>query len=224
MVFQFHPPKKSQDDFEAFQSFARTIKNTVYSGSARTALSDNNTDLYPIPLQRVHLRPGVIFADPYGHTLMIVRWVPQTDEKSGQLLAVDAQPDGTIGIRRFWQGQFLFAINRMSGEPGFKAFRPIVQENGKLRILTNQEISNSQDYGNYSLQQQNMNPQEFYDMMDRLINPQPLDPVRAFQDLHEAIHERLQARVKAVANGEKRSPLRTHAAMVSLIRYPSLTS
>ena len=199
----FTSRKKGQDDLQAFQSFARIIKNTVHSASARTALSDNQTDFYSIPLLRVHLRPGVIFADPYGHTLMIVRWVPQTEENPGQLLAVDAQPDGTIGIRRFWQGQFLFSTEQLNGEPGFKAFRPIVQEKAQLRILTNQEISDSQDYANYSLQQQNMSPQIFYDMMDRLINPQPLDPVRAFEDLHEAIHERLRARVKAVANGEK---------------------
>jgi len=199
----FTSRKKGQDDLQAFQNFARTIKNTVHSASARTALSDNQTDFYSIPLLRVHLRPGVIFADPYGHTLMIVRWVPQTEENPGQLLAVDAQPDGTIGIRRFWQGQFLFSTEQLNGEPGFKAFRPIVQEKAQLRILTNQEISDSQDYANYSLQQQNMSPQIFYDTMDRLINPQPLDPVRAFEDLHDAIHERLQARVKAVANGEK---------------------
>jgi hypothetical protein len=199
----FTSRKKGQDDLQAFQSFARTIKNTVHSACALTALSDNQTDFYSIPLLRVHLCPGVIFADPYGHTLMIVRWVPQTEENPGQLLAVDAQPDGTIGIRRFWQGQFLFSTDQLSGEPGFKAFRPIVQEKRQLRILSNQEISDSQDYANYSLQQQNMSPQEFYDTMNRLINPHPLDPLRAFEDLHDAIHERLRARVKAVANGEK---------------------
>lgn len=197
------PRKKGREDLKAFQSFARTIKNIIHSGSARTGFSDNNTDLYPLPLQRKHLRPGVVFADPYGHTLMIMRWIPQTEEESGQLLAVDAQPDGTIGIRRFWQGQFLFATNRVIGEPGFKAFRPIVQENGLLRVLSNQKIAASQDYGNFSLQQQNMSPRVFYDTIDRLINPWPLDPVSAFQELHKAVHERLQARAKAVANGEK---------------------
>jgi len=197
------PRKQGWDDLKAFQNFARIIKNTIHSGSARTAFSDNDTDLYPIPLQRRYLRPGVIFADPYGHTLMLVRWIPQTQIKSGQLFAVDAQPDGTIGIRRFWQGQFLFSTNQVIGEPGFKAFRPIVQERGKLRILTNDEISNSADYRNFALQQQNMSPQEFYATMDRIINPQPLDPVRAFEELHQAIHERLQARAQAIANGEK---------------------
>jgi len=197
------PRKRGQEDLKAFQSFARSIKNIVHSGSARTGFSDNNTDLYPLLLQREHLRPGVVFADPYGHTLMIVRWVSQKEEESGQMLAVDAQPDGTIGIRRFWQGQFLFATNRVIGEPGFKAFRPILQENGRLRVLSNQEIADSKEYGNFSLQQQNMSPQVFYDSMDRLINPRPLDPVNAYRELHDAIHERLQARVKAVDNGEK---------------------
>jgi hypothetical protein len=134
---------------------------------------------------------------------MIVRWIPQAEKKSGQLLAVDAQPDGTIGIRRFWRGQFLFETKGVIGEPGFKAFRPIMQENGQLRTLANQEISDSQEYGNYSLQQLNMNPQEFYDAIDRLINPQPLDPIRAFQEIHDAVKERLDARARAVANGEK---------------------
>jgi hypothetical protein len=195
--------KKGRNDLEAFQSFVRNIKDIIHSGSARTGLSDNNSDLYPLPLHREDLRPGTVFADPYGHTLMIVRWIPQKGDKSGQLLAVDAQPDGTIGVRRFWQGQFLFATDRVIGEPGFKAFRPIVQENGKLRVLTNREISDSQDYGNYSDQQRGMGPQVFYDAMDRLINPRPLDPVRAFRELHDAVQERLQSRVRAVANGEK---------------------
>jgi hypothetical protein len=179
------------------------IKNTVHSGSARTALADNTTDFYPLPLERKNLRPGVLFADPHGHTLMIVRWIPQAGEESGQILAVDAQPDGTIGLRRFWKGQFLFSTNGVIGEPGFKAIRPIILENDGLRILTNEEISDSQDYGNYSLQQKNMNSQAFYDTMDRLINPKPLDPISAYKELHEAIHERIIARAKAVANGEK---------------------
>jgi hypothetical protein len=199
-----HSPRKmGQGDLQAFQSFTRTIKNIIHSGSARTRFSDSNTDLYPVPLQRKHLRPGVMFADPYGHTLMIVRWIPQSEDNSGQLLAVDAQPDGTIGIRRFWKGQFFFATDRVIGEPGFKAFRPILEENGRVRALSNQEIADSQDYGNYSLQQQNMTPQVFYDRMDRLINPEPLDPVRAYKELHDAVQERLQARARAVANGER---------------------
>jgi len=49
-----------------------------------------------------------------------------SDERSsGRLLAVDAQPDKTIAIKRFWKGNFLFNTNEVVGEPGFKVFRPI---------------------------------------------------------------------------------------------------
>lgn len=199
-----HVPRgKGKDDVASFQEFARNIKNIIHSGTARTGFADNDTDLYPLPLRRDKLRPGTVFADPYGHTLMIVHWIPQTEDRSGRLLAVDAQPDGTIGIRRFWQGQFLFETKRGTGEPGFKAFRPVIQENEELRTLTNNEISDSPDYGDFSLQQQKMDAQDFYDLMDRLINPRPLDPVRAYRELHDAVHERLLARKRAVENGEK---------------------
>ena len=38
---------------------------------ARTPLSDDNTDYYPVPLTQETLRPGTVYADPYGHVLMI---------------------------------------------------------------------------------------------------------------------------------------------------------
>jgi hypothetical protein len=57
------------------------------------------------------------------------------------LLAVDAQPDGTVARKRFWRGNFLFAQDPTLGSPGFKRFRPIIREkNGVLRRLTNDEI------------------------------------------------------------------------------------
>ena len=188
---------------QAFQHYLLSIKNSVHSGSARTSFTSETTDLYPIPLERMHLRPGVIFADPYGHTLTVIRWVPQTEKNPGLLLAADAQPDGTIGIRRFWRGSFFFAATSGTGGPGFKAFRPIILENGENRLLGNSEIVSHRDYSNYSLQQKGMDPPSFYDTMERLINPAPLDPAVAFSELHKAVHERLLARVTAVANGEK---------------------
>ncbi|MDH4198104.1 MAG: hypothetical protein OEW05_11885, partial [Candidatus Aminicenantes bacterium] len=157
---------------------------------------------YPLPLSRRDLRPGAVFADPYGHTLVIVRWQPQTSQATGLLLAVDAQPDGTIGLKRFWRGNFLFATGEVIGEPGFKAFRPIVREEGRARALTNEEIAKHPDYGNFSLRQKGLAADEFYDAMERLINPEPLDAVSTFRDLFAACHEQLVVRVESVANGE----------------------
>jgi hypothetical protein len=186
----------------AFNGFLRNVMNTIHSGSARTRLEDDTSDYYPVGLTRKDLRPGVVFADPYGHTLILVRWVPQEGNGPGALLAVDAQPDGTVGIKRFWRGNFLFTASGIIGEPGFKAFRPIVRDRGRLRLLGNAEIAASPDYGNPSLVQKGMASAVFYDTMERLINPKPLDPESALRDLFKALHEQLIVRVESVANGE----------------------
>ncbi len=47
-----------------------------------------------------------------------------------------------------------------------------------------------------------MDSEDFYLAMERLINPEPLDPEEALADLVQALHEQLLVRVKSVANGE----------------------
>jgi hypothetical protein len=188
------------------------IKNTVHAGNGRTALAADGTDYYPLPLTRTALKPGTVYADPYGHTLIIVRWVPQTRKTPGLLLAVDAQPDGTIGIKRFWKGNFLFTTAEVVGEPGFKAFRPLVVEAGRPRPLTNREIAASPDHGDFSLEQGGMPPEAFYGTMERLINPDPLDAAAALEDSIRALHEQLIVRVDSVANGE--AFMRSHPGTV----------
>ena len=81
-----------------------------------------------MPLSQETLRPGTVYADPYGHLLVLVRRVPQTDDAAGVILAVDAQPDGTVARKRFWRGNFLFAQDPALGGPGFKRFRPVVRD------------------------------------------------------------------------------------------------
>lgn len=192
-----------RDETQAFNYFLRVLLDAIHSGTARTLLESEKSDYYPVPLTREDLRPGIVFADPYGHTLVLVRWLSQTAGRPGQVYAIDAQPDGTIGLRRFWQGNFLFETAAVVGNPGFKAFRPIIQAAGKWRPMTNAEIQKSPDYGNFSLQQKNLGSSEFYDIMERLINPEPLDPETAFHDLFMAFHEQLVTRVLSVANGEQ---------------------
>ena len=110
-----------------FGYYLRTIvANGVHSGSGRTAADDDDTDYYPVPLKQETLRPGTIYADPYGHVLVISKRVAQTGDAAGVFLAVDGQPDGTVARKRFWRGNFLFAQDPALGGPGFKRFRPIV--------------------------------------------------------------------------------------------------
>src|SRR5262249_16005596 len=72
------------------------------------------------------LGPGTVHADPYGRRLVGARRLPQTASDGGLLLAVDAQPDGTVARKRYWRGNFLFVHDPTLGSPGFKHFRPVV--------------------------------------------------------------------------------------------------
>jgi hypothetical protein len=186
------------------QYVTRTVADAVHSGSGRTALGDENTDYYPVPLSSDTLRPGTIYADPYGHVLMLVRRVPQTADAAGVFLAVDGQPDGTVAEKRFWRGNFLFAQDRALGGPGFKRFRPIMSaKSGALRRLSNEEIAKDQDYGDFSLDQAKLSVEDFYDRMDDVMSPQPLDPVRAMKAVIDALEEQVKTRVTSVENGRK---------------------
>ena len=188
----------------SFGNYLRTVADGVHSGTARTPLNDNNTDLYPVPLAQETLRPGIVYADPYGHTLVLVRRVPQTGGEAGVFLAVDAQPDGTVARKRFWRGNFLFAQDPALGGPGFKRFRPIaLGKNGVLRRLNNEEIEKNPQYSDYSLDQSRLGIEDFYDRMDDVMSPEPLNPLRAMREAITSLEEQVKVRVTSVENGRK---------------------
>jgi hypothetical protein len=188
----------------SFGEYIQVVADGVHSGSARTPLADNNTDQYPVALTQETLRPGTIYADPYGHVLTIVRRVPQSAGAAGIILAVDGQPDGTIARKRYWRGNFLFAQDPALGGPGFKRFRPIVKgANGGLRRLTNEEIAKNPQYADFSLDQSKLGVEDFYDRMDDVMSPSPLDPLEAMKDAIVSLDEQVKVRVQSVENGRK---------------------
>jgi hypothetical protein len=199
------PPKRPPGLAASFGHYVgTTVADGVHSGSARTALSDENTDYYPVPLTQDTLRPGTIFADPYGHVLVIARRVAQSEGEAGVILAVDGQPDGTVARKRFWRGNFLFAQDHALGGPGFKRFRPIVRDkNGVLRRLSNAEIAKDPQYGDFSLDQAKLGIEDFYDRMDDVMSPSPLDPLRAMKEAITSLEEQVKTRVTSVENGRK---------------------
>lgn len=185
-----------------FRSVYGQLTNAVHSGSARTGLDDEATDLYPVPLNRESLWPGTVFADPYGHVLVLAQWVPQTAGRPGMLLAVDAQPDNSVTRKRFWEGTFLFA-NVNSAGPGFKVFRPLARSgSGALRTFSNGELVDNPSYAPFSMEQENLTPEDFYARMDKLINPKGLQPKQAFDTTLDALAEQVETRVTSVENGE----------------------
>jgi len=201
------PPKPKPKQFGVAGSFAeylRAVGDVVHSGSVRVAATDDNTDFYTVPLTQAALRPGVVYADPYGHVLMLVERVPETGGNAGVFLAVDAEPDGSVTRKRFWRGNFLFVHEPTLGSPGFKRFRPIVREaNGSLRRVTNAEIAKNPQYGDFSLEQSQLSAEDFYDRMDDVMSPQPLDPVRAMEGAITSLEEQVKTRVTSIENGRK---------------------
>jgi len=89
------------------------------------------------------------------------------------------------------------------GSPGFKRFRPVVRGKGGLRRLTNAEIAKSEHYGDFSLEQSDLGVEGFYDRMDDVMSPKPLDPERAMMEAVTALDEQVRARVTSVENGRK---------------------
>ncbi len=188
----------------SFGHYLQAVADGVHSGSARAPANDDNTDYYTVPLSQETLRPGTVYADPYGHVLMLVKRVSQTDGAAGVFLAVDGQPDGTVARKRFWRGNFLFAQDRALGSPGFKHFRPVVAEkNGTLRRLASAEIAKNPQYNDFSLDQSQLGVEDFYDRMDDVMSPEPLDPMRAMMEVITALEEQVKARVTSVENGRK---------------------
>ena len=198
------PPKMQPKHPTTFSEYLRDVGDVVHTGAVRAAVSDENTDFYTVSLTQEALRPGTVYADPYGHVLMLVHRVPEVNGKPGVFLAVDAEPDGSITRKRFWRGNFLFAQDPVLGSPGFKHFRPIVRDkNGSLRRLANAEITNNPQYADFSLDQSKMSAEDFYDHMDNVMSPEPLDPVKAMTDAIESLNEQVKARVTSVENGRK---------------------
>jgi hypothetical protein len=197
-------PAVGGDPLAAFTAFAGTLMAAVHSGSARTALDDDATDFYPVPVTRAAIRPGTTYADPYGHTLVAVGWLPQTPERPGLLFAVDAQPDHTVARKRFWEGTFLF-VHVPSAGPGFKAFRPLVHDRAgeRARPLTNAELEDDPRFTPWSDEQAELEPEAFYARMSALANPSGLEPERAYDAMLDALVEQLETRVRSVDNGER---------------------
>ncbi|MEA2910460.1 MAG: hypothetical protein QOJ15_2541 [Bradyrhizobium sp.] len=187
-----------------FGEYLRDVGDVVHTGAVRVAANDDNTDFYTVPLTQQALRPGAVYADPYGHVLMLVHRVPELNGMPGVFLAVDAEPDGSITRKRFWRGNFLFVHDSSLGSPGFKHFRPIVRDkNGPLRRLANAEIAKNPSYGDFSLEQSQMSAEDFYDRMDDVMSPEPLDPVKAMTDAIASLNEQVKTRVTSIENGRK---------------------
>jgi hypothetical protein len=231
-------PREGGGEVEAFSVFVnRRVRSGVHSATGRTHPEDDATDLYPVALERASLPPGTVYADPYGHVMMLTKWFAQGpgDDEYGILIAAEAQPDNTIGRRRFFAGSFLFDPSTRDVGAGWKQFRPLIAERGaapapegepaavassqsaagfQLVPLTNAELAKSSVFAPFSLQQYQGTKDDFYERMDALINPSPLDPHTRLRSLLDALEEAAKRRVLAVDTGE--AYMRDHRGVVPM--------
>ena len=201
-------PRKAPEEVAAFSEFVnRGVRWGVHSATGRTAPDDSESDLYPVALDRESLTPGTVYADPYGHVMLISKWFAQGSIKNspiGVMIAAEAQPDGTIGRRRFWQGSFLFDPNTKAYGAGFKRFRPFDfdRKAKTLTTLDNSALSKQRQLPRFSRAQYEITREDFYERMDALINPRPLAPSDHLKNLVDALDEAARRRVLSVNNGE----------------------
>ena len=189
--------------------FRRTLAWGVHTGNGRVALADERSDLYPVKLDRRSLRPGTVYADPYGHILVLVELFEGTGGRPGVLYAVDGQPDGSITRKRFWEGNFLWNPDPGLGGSGFKNFRPVVVRDGVAAQLTDAELGRDPSYGDLSQEQGALPATAFYDRMETIVTPGARDALLAQEEAIAALFEQARVRVTSVDNGEgffKQSP------------------
>ncbi|MBK6460381.1 MAG: hypothetical protein IPF92_05155 [Myxococcales bacterium] len=195
--------RKRSPPAEAFGTFVRvTLADRVHSGSARTPFADAESDYYPIALSWDALRPGAVFADPYGHVLVVAKRLRETQDRGGVLYAVDGQPDGTVGRKRFWRGNFLFAKDPALGGPGFKRFRPLSLRAGVVSRAADARLAVDPRW-HFSVEQASLDLEAFYDAMDDVLSPTPRDPSSALREIVVALDEQVRTRVISVENGRK---------------------
>ena len=194
----------------ALQYFMRrTLAWGVHTGNGRVALTDERSDLYPVRLDRRALRPGSVYADPYGHILVLVELFEGSGGRPGVLYAIDGQPDGSITRKRFWEGNFLWNPDPALGGSGFKNFRPVVVKNGVAAQLSDAEILADPAYADLSPAQGELAGPAFYDAMERIITPGIRDAALAQEEAVAALFEQARVRVTSVRNGDdffKKSP------------------
>jgi hypothetical protein len=202
-------PSKMPEEWTELTQVARFFSRSlveVHTGNGRVPFNDEENDFYGLQLTRKALRPGAVFADPYGHVLSIVEFVDPEGPLPGVLYAVDGQPDGSITRKRFWEGNFLWNPDPVLGGSGFKAFRPLVvkyEDGGQIiESLTDAQIAKNGDYGDGSRAQAKLDANKFYDTMDRLITPSVRDPFIAQEEMVRALSEAAKVRVTSVNNAE----------------------
>ena len=131
---------------ESGRSVIYSIRDAISSASYRIGPDiDENplTDLYPPKVQPGSIKPGTAIYDVNGHVALVYKV-----GEDGRVYYMDAHPDFTL-TRSVFGAQFGRDLPAMGA--GFKNFRPIKLERGRITVAKNNQIadySTEQFYGN----------------------------------------------------------------------------
>jgi hypothetical protein len=118
--------------FATPEEFFRKLDSTVSSAHFRMRADLEGTDTYPVDVTAESLIPGTVYYDPNGHVLLVY----DVDSYSGDVLFLDAHPDGTMTIREFGKR---YAVGGARFGGGFRAWRHyraevLDEETGSFRL------------------------------------------------------------------------------------------
>jgi len=134
---------------ESGRGVINSVRDSISSATYRVGPDiDENplTDLYPVKVQQGSIRPGTAIYDVNGHVALVYKI-----GDDGRVYYMDAHPDFTL-TRSVYGAQFGRDLPAMGA--GFKNFRPIRVDRGRIHIAKNTQIAD------YSLEQYygNVNP------------------------------------------------------------------
>jgi hypothetical protein len=92
------------------------LRGNISSAMYRLHPADQDTDLYPIKIDRKALRPGSVLYDPNGHLAVVYKV-----EDDGRVRFIDAHPDNSLTHATYGRK---FVRARPSMGSGFKNWRP----------------------------------------------------------------------------------------------------
>ena len=197
------PPKpKRADQFRRIS--ARRRRRRSYRRGARLG-RDDNTDFYTVPLTREDAAPG------HGVCRSLRPCADAGASGAGSRTARPASsspstPSPTDRSRASVSGAAISCsctIPRSAAPASSVSARSWAEKNGPLRRLSNAEIAKNPNYGDFSHEQSQMSAEDFYDRMDDVMSPDPLDPVKAMTDAITSLNEQVKTRVTSIENGRK---------------------
>jgi hypothetical protein len=120
---------------ESGRGVISAIRDAVSSATFRVGPDiDENplTDLYPVKIQKGSIRPGTAIYDVNGHVAIVYKI-----GADGRIYYMDSHPDFTL-TRSVYGAQFGRDFPAMGA--GFKNFRPIRLDRGRIQIAKNNQI------------------------------------------------------------------------------------